>query len=139
VTSVQSEEVTRRETTQSVLLWLGILAAPLAWTTLVLIAPDIAEITCYDGARGSGRGRVWGIELETFLFALVILLTVVALAGGVVSLLCWLRLRRQDDSTPARRASWMALAGVLVSALFAISTVIGLIPLAFLESCAGTL
>jgi hypothetical protein len=130
-----AEQVTRSETRESLLLWVGILAAPLAWTAQVIVAPDLAEILCYAGAAGSGRGVVYGMSLESFLLILTAVLAGVAVAGLVVSVRCRRELRARQDRTPARRATWMALAGILVSALFLIAIVVGFIPLYFLESC----
>jgi hypothetical protein len=100
-----------------------------------MIAPDVSEIVCYPGAEGSGRGTIYGFALETFLLALNSALALVALIGIVLSYRCWRVLRSSRDDTPAQRATWMALAGILVSSLFFIAIVVGFIPLYFLESC----
>lgn len=136
---VDAKEVTRAETRQSLLLWFGILAAPLAWTAQVVIAPDLSEILCYPGAEGSGRGELYGIGLEPFLFTLTAAMTLVAIAGVAVSYSCRRRLSRSEDATTGRRASWMALAGILVSTLFLIAIVVGFFPMLFLESCRSPL
>lgn len=127
--------MTRAETRQSLLLWFGILASPLAWTAQVIVAPDLVEVLCYPGAAESGRGQVWGIGIEVFLVVLTSLLTLVALIATAVSLLCWRRLRASRDETQGQRATWMAGAGILVSALFLLAIVVGFIPMLFLESC----
>jgi hypothetical protein len=136
---LSAEEVTTAETRQSLLLWFGILAAPLAWTAQVLVAPDLAEVLCYPGAAASGRGGVYGVPLEDFLLYFSVALAAVAAGGQAVSWRCWRRLRGSADPTPARRATWMALAGMLVSALFLIAIVVGSIPLFLLESCTPSL
>jgi len=132
---VTAERVTRAETKGSLLLWFGILAGPLAWTTQVIVAPDLAEVLCYSGAEGSGRGEIYGLDIQVFIVALTALLTAVCLAGLLVAIRCSRTLRAADDPTTAGRATWMARAGILVSALFALATVIGFIPVWFLESC----
>jgi hypothetical protein len=137
--ALSAKDVTRAETRQSLLLWFGVLAAPLAWTAQVIIAPDLAEILCYPGAAGSGRGNVWGIGLEVFLVGVTAVATAVAALGVAVSVACWRRLLASDDATPARRATWMALSGILVSALFLIAIMVGFIPMVFLESCTPSL
>jgi hypothetical protein len=128
-------ETTTAETRQSFWLWFGVLAAPLAWFAQIVIAPDIAEIVCLPGAEGSGRGEVYGLALETFLLLMTGALTGIGVAALAASLRCLRTLKRAGDDTPARRATWMALAGVLVSALFLLSIAVGYIPLFFLESC----
>jgi hypothetical protein len=132
---VSARETTRAETRRSLLLWFGVLAAPLAWTAQVIIAPDVAEILCYPGAEHSGRALVYGVALESFLFALTAVVALVGLAGIVVSWRCLRALKSNPDGTPAHRATWMALAGVLVSSLFTIAIVVGFIPLFFLNAC----
>jgi hypothetical protein len=129
------EETTRAETRQSFWLLFGVLAAPLAWLAQIVIAPDVAEIVCLPGAEGTGRGEVYGLTLEAFLAILTAAFTVVGLAALAGSIRCLRVLRRAGDDTPGRRATWMAYAGVLVSALFLLSIVVGFIPLFFVESC----
>lgn len=133
-----ARRITRAETAGSLLLWFGILAGPLAWTTQVIVAPDVAEVLCYSGAEGSGRGQVYGLDIQVFIVALTALLTLVCLAGLVVSLRCSRALRASEDSTTGGRATWMARAGILVSTLFALATAIGFIPVFLLESCTTT-
>jgi hypothetical protein len=135
---VTAKRITRAETRESLLLWFGILAGPLAWTTQVIVAPDLAEVLCYSGAEASGRGQIYGLEVQVFIVALTALLTLVCLAGLGVSLRCWRVLRAAEDLTTAGRATWMALAGILVSALFALATIIGFIPVFLLETCTTT-
>jgi hypothetical protein len=125
----------KAETKQSILLWFGILAAPAAWTLQVILAPDLAEILCYEGAAETGRGRIYDVGIEPILVALTVVLAGVALLGILISASCWRKLRRSPDTTTAGRAGWMALAGVLVSVLFFVAIVVGFIPMAFLESC----
>ena len=132
---VEPRDITRRETTGSVLLWFGLLGAPLAWFTQVVVAPDLAEIICYPGAEASGRGEVYGIAVDDLLTGFNTVLTLVAVAGLVASLLCWRRLRSAVDATTGRRASWMAIAAIMVSVLFLVSIVVGYIPLLMLEPC----
>jgi hypothetical protein len=129
------QETTRAETRHSFWLLFGVLAAPLAWLAQIFIAPDVAEIVCLPGAEGTGRGQIYGFALETFVLALIAISTVVGVAGVAASLRCLRALRRAGDDTAGRRATWMAYAGVLVSALFLLSSAVGFIPLFFLESC----
>lgn len=132
-----AKEITRAETRQSLLLWFGILAAPLAWTLQLVIAPDLNEILCYPGAARSGRAEIYGLGIELFLVVLTAVLTVVGVVGGIAAYFCWRRLRASNDTTPASRASWMAFAGMLVSVLFVLALVVGFLPMVFLGPCEG--
>ena len=126
---------TGAETRGSLLLWFGILAGPLAWTLQVLVAPDLNEVLCLPGARGSGRGEVWGMDVESFLLGVSAGAAVLASLGGVASFSCLRRLGARPDGTPGGRATWMARAGLFVSGLFLLAVVVGFLPFAFLESC----
>ena len=128
------EDITRAETTQSVLLWFGILGAPLAWTAQVIFAPDLAEILCYTGARQSGQGEVYGLPLRPVLTVFSAALALIAVAGIVVSFSCWRRTKGRD-ATPGQRARWMALSGIFVSTLFLLAMVINFFPLGMLGAC----
>jgi hypothetical protein len=127
--------VSRAEARGSLLLWFGLLAGPVCWSLQMLLAPDLSEVLCYPGARGSGLGEVLGIGLEPFLVALTAGLAVVSGLGGLAAWGCHRRIARAGDTTPGRRAAWMARAGLLVSALFTLAIVVGFIPMIFLDSC----
>ena len=133
--AVEPRAITRRETTGSILLWFGLLGAPLAWFAQVVFAPDLAEIICYPGARASGLGRVYGMPINDLLLLGNTALTLIAAAGLFCSWVCWRKLKTAGDNTSGRRASWMALAGIMVSPLFLLSIVVGYIPLLMLEPC----
>ena len=126
---------TRAETRQSLLLWFGIFAAPLAWTVQIFVAPDLNEVLCLPGADGSGRGTVFGMDVEIFLVGLSAAAALIAVLGGVSAYSCLRRLRSGGDETPGARASWMASAGVFVSLLFLLAIVVGFVPMIFLEAC----
>lgn len=126
---------TRDETRQSILLWIGILVPPLAWAVHLVVAGDVAELVCLPGAAGSGRGSVYGLDIEVFVVLLTAALALVALASGAASYSCWRRLRASPAYTTGSRAQWMARAGILVSALFLLSIVIGFLPVVFLRDC----
>lgn len=125
----------RAETRESLLLWFGIFAAPLAWTAQVFVAPDLNEVLCLPGASASGRGTVFGMDVEVFLVGVSATAALVALLGFASAYSCLRRLRRAGDGTPGTRASWMAAAGVFVSLLFLLGIVVGFIPMIFLEAC----
>ena len=132
-------DITRAETRRSLLLWFGILAGPLAWTAQVALAPDINEVLCYPGAESTGRGELYGVPMVAVVAIFSAAMLAVSLLGLAASLSCWRRVRRGRDATPARRATWMAFAGVLVGALFSLAIAVGFIPLAFLDACERSL
>lgn len=133
-----AKEVTRAETTRSWLLLFGVLGGPTAWAVQIIVAPDLAEVLCYPGAERSGP-VVFGLALQPFIVVLSVVLTAVVIASGIAAFTCWRKLRRPDDAATGGRARWMAEAGMLVSALFLLSTVVGFLPVLFLDECVTSL
>jgi hypothetical protein len=132
------EHVTRRETTQSFLLWFGLLAGPLAWMAQTIVAPDLVEVLCYSGAAESGRAQVYGWPIEHFVLLLTAVLVAVTVAAALGSMSCLRKLRSSRTVTTGGRAGWMARGGILVSILFLISILVGALPLIFTEGCVTT-
>ena len=128
-------EVTAAETKGSWALWFGVLAGPSAWGAQVLVGGELPELGC---APGAGAPEVYGMSIEGLIFAATALLTAVSVLGGVVSYRCWLRARRGNASTGGR-AAWMALAGIMINAVFVVMIVLGFAPLVFLSGCERSL
>jgi len=57
-----------------------------------------------------------------------------AVVAGAVSYHCWRRLHDQDPTT-GRRASWLAIAGMMSSGLFFLMIAASYLPLVFLAPC----
>jgi hypothetical protein len=129
------KQTTRAETTQSLLLWLGILTGPLAWSLQTFVAPDLAEVLCYAGAAASGRAELYGFPIEQFIVVLTALLAAATIGAGIGSFSCLRRLRRSTHSTDGGRAAWMARAGILVSVLFLMGILLAPLPVVFVEGC----
>lgn len=92
-------------------LWVGLLAAPLAWATQLLLGWGTEELAC-TGERASTT--VAGLELGHFVVVVSLAAATVALGGLVVAVTS--RLSVRDDALG--RVSFMAAAGILVSAVF---------------------
>ncbi|HEU5010250.1 MAG TPA: hypothetical protein VFT33_06105, partial [Gaiellaceae bacterium] len=92
-------------------LWVGLLAAPLAWATQLLLGWGSEELAC-TGERASTT--VAGLELGHFVVVVSFAAATVALGGLVVAVTS--RLSVRDDALG--RVSFMAAAGILVSAVF---------------------
>jgi hypothetical protein len=130
----EASSVSRSESLGSLALWFGILGAPTAWGIQILVGYNIDEIVC---SPGSQSGELAGVGTETWIVVLHIVLTVMAVAALLVSFACWRR-TGVGDSSPAQRARWMALAGLMVSAFFLLIILSGFAPTAFLKSCEQT-
>jgi hypothetical protein len=91
-------------------LWVGLLAAPLAWATQLLLSWGSEELACTTSASTT----VAGLELDNFVVVVSLAAATVALGGLVVAVTSTLSAR--DDALG--RVSFMAAAGILASAVF---------------------
>jgi amino acid permease len=127
-------DVSQREARGSAALWFGVLAGPAAWSIQVLIGYSAEEIAC---SSGSQTDELAGIGIETLIIAVNAALTAITFIALVVSFRRYQHDRRGDPTTGAR-ATWMGLAGVMVSALFLVVLVSGFAPMLFLTTCTPT-
>jgi hypothetical protein len=112
----------------SAAVWFGLLGAPLAWAGQLVVGYGVEEADC------SAGGMRWGIESGTWEVALLVAASLVALLGGVASLLVLVRVRRRGRD-PRGRVEFMAAGGVLVSAVFLALIVLGGAASVYLEPC----
>lgn len=132
--TVAAEDISRRESTGSFLLWFGLLGAPLAWVTQLLVNYSFEEwFACSPAA--AERGEVAGLSVTTAALLVTALLTAVALAAGAVSLRCLRRIPRSEDSATSGRARWMARAGIMNSVLYTVALFVSFAPPLVLEIC----
>lgn len=131
------QEVTRRESRGSVLLWFGTLAPPAAWAVQLIVNYSLEEwFACSPSA--SRPGEVLGLSVGAFALIVTTALVVVSLSGLLVSIGCHRRLRAAGDDEVHRRARWMALAGILNGILYTIIIVASYGVPALLETCRTT-
>ena len=106
-------------------MWTGILAGPLAWAADLGISYALVKWTCL-----SGRQEV---------LPLVTLAALALVAGGAWT--SWIALRRtvsdvpEDGGEPRQRARFMAILGLVSSALFALTILAAAIPQGVLDAC----
>ncbi|GAC1364236.1 MAG: hypothetical protein NVSMB32_06590 [Actinomycetota bacterium] len=112
-----------------VLQWIEVLTPPGVWSVWFLANYNLAEsLACSPGAIRFlvPPGMQPVILLNTALAAALTILT------GLLSLRDYRRVRA-SDATTGRRASWMALSGVMLSALFLLIIVGGFFTVAMLN------
>ena len=107
-------------------LWIGLLAAPVAWLLHLQISYLLAAFTCDTG---------W-----EFMKHVVTLLTLVfAAVGGWIAWCSWQRTGREwpkkDEGGVLGRSRFMAASGVALSALFFLVIIAEGIPNFFLDAC----
>jgi hypothetical protein len=113
----------------------GLVAAglfgPAAWIAFIVVTYLLEDpLACTPGA--SVKGRILGIGVRTIAAGVSVGLASATYAAGALSLVAWLRLR---NSNSAGRRPWMALAGVLNSALFGTVMLAGVLPAVILRTC----
>ena len=107
------------------LLWLGLLAAPVAWALDLTISYAIVKWTC--GSQ------------HTFVLHLMTAMTLLMTAAGAAA--SWSALQRAPDEAsddgprPIDRGRFMALLGLVSSAVFALAIVGNQIPRLLLDAC----
>ncbi|MFN2525496.1 MAG: hypothetical protein ABR505_04440 [Actinomycetota bacterium] len=129
-----AEEITRREGVGSLRLWFGLLGAPLAWVTQLLLNYSLEEwFACSPAATASGE--IAGFSVTTVAVGVSVLLTAVALAAAAVSLGCLRRTSGAQGGHVGDRARWMAIAGVMNSVLYTVALLVSFAPPVLLDVC----
>jgi hypothetical protein len=123
---------TEAERGGSKVLWFGVLIGPLCWSLQILIGYNLEEIACNPG---SSTQKIAGAEVEPVAIALTLVLGAVTALGTLVSYRCWRRTRSSGDASTGGRSEWMALAGVITSALFLFWIMTALFAPGFLVVC----
>jgi hypothetical protein len=102
----------------NLLLFHGLLAAPLAWSAQLVVGYGIGEADCSAGSRR------WGIDSEAAELALTAAAGAIALTGLLTAAWLLVEERRQGGDDRGRIA-FMAGGGVLVSAIFVALILLG--------------
>jgi hypothetical protein len=122
--------VRRAALSPELLQWIGLFAAPLAWTVQLLLGFGTSVAAC-----GIGGNR--GIALDTWELAITAATAVVAFGGQAAAVLAWraTRGRGESDPPPAGRIHFFADAALLSNALFLIMILLGGITAAHQTPC----
>ena len=119
----------QRERTQQILVWFSIVGAPLAWSARLLVNYTIAGQHCV-GAANTGALAVPDDWIATILLIDLIAVLLAAIAGSI-AYRQW-RETRSESSGGAHhlahsgvgRARFLAMCGMLTSALFGVAIII---------------
>ncbi len=123
-------------------LWFAILAGPLAWSMQLLLNAPIAAHGCYPGdvplvapIWNNARVVMAGIEIAAICLCVV---------AGLTGWRCWRRARREKEGSARRlmeggdgRTRFMAMVGILTSALFLVGIGFSILNLVAVPSCGG--
>ena len=112
--------------------WFGVLGPAAAWSAQFLVSYNVADTgSCSPAAP---RFLASGTGLKLVVAVVSTLALAVTVVAGAVSYHCWRRLHDQDPTT-GRRASWLAIAGMMSSGLFFLMIAASYLPLVFLAPC----
>ena len=147
-----SEAISKEEARGSLALWFGVLGSPLAWAGHLGANYSLEEwFAC--SASAKTEGEILGISSDTVSILLNTAMAAIALASGLVALMCWRKLRavrdggesvepdageRERGDNTAERARWMAFAGMIEGALFLGIILLGYLPTLTLGTCETT-
>jgi hypothetical protein len=133
-----AREITRQESRGALLLWFGVFAGPAAWVLHLMLGYMTEDvIACTPGS--STQGEILGFGVRPVVIAINVVLISATLLALVVSIAAWRRLRASDDRDREARPAWMALVGIMDSALFALIIAGGFVPPLVLDVCRSTL
>jgi hypothetical protein len=107
------------------LLWLGIVAAPVAWFAALAIGYEADDGGC---ATGGGAGDVFGIGAGSAALAVTVVAGVVAVLGTAAAIATW----RRSDIAYAR---FLGFAGFLGGAILIAAIVLSGIGVVVLDPC----
>jgi hypothetical protein len=109
------------------LLWLAVLAAPVAWAIHLVAGYEVDESACENGVRTS--------SVEPTIVVLTIVFGALAVAGGLAALMILVRLRRGTIDDPRGRVAFMAWSALAASGLFLVIMVLVAASLVSLDAC----
>ena len=115
-------------------VWFGVLAPPAAWAIQLIGDWALGEvIACAPANRPVGV--VYGIQVNALAAILNGILLLTAIAAGVVSASRWRSLREDTPEAPTGATMWLAMAGVMSSALFSVLIATSFVPLLLIGGC----
>ena len=92
------------------LLWFGVLAAPIAWTLQHIFGFGLTQATCNVGGSP--------LPLDGWTLAATIVATIVALLGGAAAVAAYLATRDAGTEIPGARINFLATTGIVIAPIF---------------------
>lgn len=123
-------------------IWFGIIGAPLAWNLQLLVNASLVSHGCYphDVPLAS---PIWS-DLRTVTTAVDAVAVAICIAAGIAAWLSWRRSRDEKPGTARHlvgngdgRTRFMAMSGMMTSALFLMVTGVSAVTLAAVPACGG--
>ena len=112
---------------RSLLLWTGLVAAPLAWLAQLFVGYEAVEGGC---APGGGSGEVFGAAADSAAVVVTVVACVVALAGTAAAAATW----SARDEQPGY-ARFLGFAGLLGSLILLVTILLAGAGILTLDPC----
>ena len=130
--SATSEQISRAESVGSAALWFGLVGAPAAWGLHLVVSYSLEEwFACSPSV--AEPGEVAGVGVRSAALLITAVGALIALAAGLAAASCFRKTKGNEEG--ARRARWMAVAGLMNSALYLLMIVAGSAAPLILEVC----
>lgn len=117
----------------SVLVWIGLAAAPAAWTGQHVAGIGLTIGQCHDNAAGPA----WDLPIDPLMVATTAVAACVAILGGLAAVATWRATRGLDDSDapPPGRNHFLAIVGMTISPLFLAIIIMSGLGSTFMSGC----
>jgi hypothetical protein len=112
------------------LLWFGVLGAPVAWTFQHLAGYALTEAACHEA------GTMWKVAVVTWTLALTAGAAAIAVLAGLAAIATWRATRGASDESPTARMHFMAVMGMTLTPLFLMIILMSGIGVAAIGGCA---
>jgi hypothetical protein len=112
-----------------VLLWFGVLGAPMAWAVQHVAGFGLTEAAC------GLAGRRTGVALDPWTIVVTALGETVALLAAVAAVAVFRATRDAGDDPPGSRIHFLSIVGMTISPLFALIILMSGLGSVFLTNC----
>jgi hypothetical protein len=134
MTERDAERISREEGRGSVLQWFAVLAAPAAWATQLIVNYSLEEFfACSPGV--TTQGEILGVRVPMLALGITAVLAVVAFAAGIISIAFYRRTRSLGHDDTSDRTRWMAVVGLMNSALYFLIMLASFVPPLIIGVC----
>ena len=113
-----------------VLVWLGVLGAPTAWTAQHVIGYTLTEAGCQEASRN------WDLAVDAWTIAVTAVAAAVALLAWVAAFATWRATRDAGDEPPPSRIHFLSVMGMTLTPLFLMIILMSGIGAVALTGCA---
>lgn len=114
---------------QPLLMWFGVLGAPLAWTAQLWFATGLTIATC------SAAGRRWDLPVRPLFAGLSVLAALTAVLAAASAFAVLRATHDASGAPPAGRVHFLAVIGLTVSGLFGFLIIMSGLGVGLIDLC----